>query len=284
MANIEQNLAQFEFHKMQVCPPFPSLPPSRPPQSRSQFGCQLIHSLGAVADTMRNCAAIAEQFAQIVSASTYGPPMHHNGQFAVPALPPLLAPGRGKRKAGEDMEGHKVKRPRKPKDPNAPKRPASSYLLFQNEIRQDLKAKNPNMPNNELLGLIAKMWKDMSRDEKDTYEARQKLAKDQWLADKSAYKASKDAAASEDVVVASPSETAEVPVAKPAAEASSDSSDETSTEGEDHGSSSSSASEDEDEASMAQHVPKKVKKHATAASSSTIPTSPPKAKKSRTGA
>lgn len=65
------------------------------------------------------------------------------------------------------MEGHKVKRPRKPKDPNAPKRPASSYLLFQNEIRQDLKAKNPNMPNNELLGLIAKMWKDMSRDEKD---------------------------------------------------------------------------------------------------------------------
>lgn len=76
----------------------------------------------------------------------------------------------------------------------------------------------------------------------------------------------------------------QVPVAKPAAEASSDSSDETSTEGEDHGSSSSSASEDEDEASMAQHVPKKVKKHATAASSSTIPTSPPKAKKSRTGA
>lgn len=45
-----------------------------------------------------------------------------------------------------------------------------------------------------------------------TYEARQKLAKDQWLADKSAYKASKDAAASEDVVVASPSETAEVGV------------------------------------------------------------------------
>lgn len=116
---------------------------------------------------MRNCAAIADQFSQLLSPLQYAPPIHSNGQFAVPALPPLLASGRGKRKAGEEGEGHKAKRVRKPKDPNAPKRPASSYLLFQNEIRQDLKAKNPSMPNNELLGLIAKMWKEMSPEEKD---------------------------------------------------------------------------------------------------------------------
>ena len=60
-----------------------------------------------------------------------------------------------------------MKKARKPKDPNAPKRPASSYLLFQNEVRQELKAKNPTLPNNELLGLIAKMWKDMPKSERD---------------------------------------------------------------------------------------------------------------------
>lgn len=179
MANLPEGLAQFEYQKM-----------------------QLIGSLGAVAETMRSCATFAEQFAQLVSHVPYNPPMHPNGQFAIPAMPPALPLQHGKRKAGDEVDGRKPKKPRKPKDPNAPKRPASSYLLFQNEVRQELKAKHPNLPNNELLGVIAKMWKDMAKDEKDAYEARQRLAKDQWLADKSAYQASKEEeAASEDIIV-----------------------------------------------------------------------------------
>jgi len=176
MANLPEGLAQFEYQKM-----------------------QLIGSLGAVAETMRSCASFAEQFAQLVSHVPYNPPMHPNGQFALPAIPPPLA-AHGKRKAGDEGDGRKPKRPRKPRDPNAPKRPASSYLLFQNEVRQELKAKHPNLPNNELLGVIAKMWKDMPKDEKDAYEARQKLAKDQWIADKTAYQASKEEAIVDDSV------------------------------------------------------------------------------------
>lgn len=130
---------------------------------------QLIGSLGAVAETMRNAATFADQFAQLLTPLTYpgAPLMFPNGQM--PQIPPPHAePTGGKRKARGDDEGEgKRKRKTKPKDPNAPKRPPSSYLLFQNEVRQELKAKHPNIPNNELLAKIAKAWGDMPREQKD---------------------------------------------------------------------------------------------------------------------
>ena len=118
---------------------------------------------------MRNCATFAEQFAQLIAPISYpgAPLMFPNGQM--PPVPlPQMEPVGGKRKSrgGEDGEGKK-KRKSKPKDPNAPKRPPSSYLLFQNEVRQELKAKHPNIPNNELLAKISKAWNDMPKEQKD---------------------------------------------------------------------------------------------------------------------
>lgn len=122
-------------------------------------------SLGAVAETMRNCAAIAEQFAQMIPHLPFAPgagiTAHPNGQYVPVAMPQSVT---GKRKLRDELDGKKKKTP---KDPNAPKRPASSYLLFQNEVRQELKAKHPNLPNNELLGIISKLWADMPKDKKD---------------------------------------------------------------------------------------------------------------------
>ncbi|KAI0699813.1 high mobility group box domain-containing protein [Cytidiella melzeri] len=92
-------------------------------------------------------------------------------------------PGGKRKRAGEEKKTKKTK----PRDPNAPKRPPSSYLLFQNEVRQELKSKNPNIPNNELLNLIARAWGEMPKEQKDAYESRQKLAKDAYLVDKAAY-------------------------------------------------------------------------------------------------
>lgn len=79
----------------------------------------------------------------------------------------METPGGKRKREAED----KKKRKTKPKDPNAPKRPPSSYLLFQNEVRQQLKAKHPNIPNNELLNLIAKAWGEMPKKEKDVRSA-----------------------------------------------------------------------------------------------------------------
>jgi hypothetical protein len=82
------------------------------------------------------------------------------------------APTKGKRKAAvtedEPLDGTKKrKRIIKPKDPNAPKRPASSYILFQNDVRKDLKEMHPELNNADLLTLISDQWKNMSSEEKD---------------------------------------------------------------------------------------------------------------------
>ena len=125
---------------------------------------------------MRDAATIAEQFSQIVRDIPYHPGhpgfMPPNGQLfqlpPAPVMPPAPTGGKRKTRGGEEGgEDVKKKRKTKPKDPNAPKRPASSYLLFQNDVRQELKAKNPHLPNNELLNLIAKAWGEMPKEQKD---------------------------------------------------------------------------------------------------------------------
>lgn len=167
MAHLPESQAQFEYTKMQVRHRCAVQLLPRPDMSDDTL--QLIGSLGAVAETMRNAATFADQFAQLLTPLTYpgAPLMFPNGQM--PQMPPPQAePTGGKRKARGDDEGEgKRKRKTKPKDPNAPKRPPSSYLLFQNEVRQELKAKHPNIPNNELLAKIARAWGDMPREQKD---------------------------------------------------------------------------------------------------------------------
>jgi len=76
-----------------------------------------------------------------------------------------------KRKAKEmedDGEGKpkKKRQPRKARDPNEPKRPASAYILFQNDIRKELKSQHPGITQTELLNLIAKQWTEMTEDQK----------------------------------------------------------------------------------------------------------------------
>ena len=115
---------------------------------------------------------MAEHFAGIIAGVPYmgGPggfPALANGQYAMPVMAPMGHDEGGKKRKsrGEDAEGKR--RAKKPKDPNAPKRPASSYLLFQNDVRAELKAKNPQMRNNELLSAISKLWSEMPQQQKD---------------------------------------------------------------------------------------------------------------------
>ena len=158
---------------------------------------------------MRECASVAEQFAQIVGNFSFNgnpPPFPAlaNGQYPMPIPPSLPAAEetgkKRKSRGGDDADG---KRKKKLKDPNAPKRPPSSYLLFQNDVRNELKAKNPGMRNNELLSAIAKLWAEMPQEQKDVstlarphssplnclqaYENRNKALKDRWREEKAAY-------------------------------------------------------------------------------------------------
>ena len=52
------------------------------------------------------------------------------------------------------------------KDPNAPKRPNTAYILFSNEIRAETKAANPQANQKEIVTLIGQKWKALSREDK----------------------------------------------------------------------------------------------------------------------
>ncbi|KAG2357534.1 high mobility group box domain-containing protein, partial [Suillus spraguei] len=83
----------------------------------------------------------------------------------------------------------KRKREKKTKDPNAPKGPASAYILFQNDIRSAYKKEHPDMSNKELLRLIGDQWKALSEDKKDFYRDQHGTAKKKHEVDLAAYNA-----------------------------------------------------------------------------------------------
>ena len=71
--------------------------------------------------------------------------------------------GSGKKKA--------KKAPKKPKQPEAmPKRPQSSYFIFSNERRNEMKVEYPEKKITELSKLIAQEWKAKSDEAKKVYE------------------------------------------------------------------------------------------------------------------
>jgi len=171
--------------------------------------------LSSVADSMRKCADIAEHFSQVVAhlGPNGGlPPLPHfhsgppadMGKMGPPPSPATAAaPANGKRKAQAlaDGEVKKKKKVKKLRDPEAPKRPPSSYLLFQNEVRQAMKQANPGMANHEILTTISQRWASMTPEEKDTYHKRQEVAKAQYTLEKTAYDARRIPAATEEVVL-----------------------------------------------------------------------------------
>ena len=59
---------------------------------------------------------------------------------------------------------------KKEKDPNAPKRPQSSYFLFAHDKRAEIKAKMPDAKVTEIAKELGKLWKDVSDAERKKYE------------------------------------------------------------------------------------------------------------------
>jgi hypothetical protein len=79
--------------------------------------------------------------------------------------------------------------PKKPKQPDdMPKRPQSSYFVFSNERRVDMKDEYPDKKLTELSGLIAAEWKKKTDGEKKVYEDRAKVLKERYMEKIAEYK------------------------------------------------------------------------------------------------
>ncbi|KAK1926568.1 putative nonhistone protein 6 [Papiliotrema laurentii] len=63
-----------------------------------------------------------------------------------------------------------VKRGKKDKDPNKPKRALSAYMFFVQDWRDRIKSENPDVTFGEVGKLLGAKWKEMSPAEKKPYE------------------------------------------------------------------------------------------------------------------
>ncbi|QRW03717.1 HMG (high mobility group) box protein [Ceratobasidium sp. AG-Ba] len=115
----------------------------------------LVNKLVEIASGMRQAANLADQFAQSIAK------IFPNDPISVP--PPTVT---GKKRGRVPKEGKRVK------DVNAPKRPPTSYIFFQNDIREELKRQNPGLPYKELLGKVSEAWGQLNEGEKKKYQDR----------------------------------------------------------------------------------------------------------------
>ena len=75
------------------------------------------------------------------------------------------------------------------KDPNAPKRPLSSYMIFAGETRASVVAENPGFSIGEVGKALGAKWKAFSAEEKAPFEAKARDAKAKYEEAMKAYKA-----------------------------------------------------------------------------------------------
>lgn len=121
--------------------------PLAPVASRATaYSAQMIVSFRDVAAAMTRCVAVIEDYVRSTPAD---------------------APSATTRLASADIADRKERKKRRkqakgPRDPNAPKRPPSAYILYQNQVRDAIRTKYPDVPYKEILGQIAEGWRHLS--------------------------------------------------------------------------------------------------------------------------
>ncbi|KDD76594.1 hypothetical protein H632_c168p1 [Helicosporidium sp. ATCC 50920] len=80
-----------------------------------------------------------------------------------------------------------VKKTKKDKDPNAPKRSLSAYFMYSNDVREQVKADNPGITFGEVGKKIGEQWAGLSAKEKEPYEKKAAEDKKRYEKEKEAY-------------------------------------------------------------------------------------------------
>mmetsp|Transcript_67027 Transcript_67027/g.106585 ORF Transcript_67027/g.106585 Transcript_67027/m.106585 type:complete len:304 (-) Transcript_67027:155-1066(-) len=79
-----------------------------------------------------------------------------------------------------DGKVKKISMPRKPKDDKAPKKSPTSYFLFAQEVRDQIKTDNPELKMTEIAKVIGAKWKELSDDQKKPYTVEAARLKEEY--------------------------------------------------------------------------------------------------------
>lgn len=107
----------------------------------------------------------------------------------------------GKEFTIDDIKGMdtfmKSKKVKKVKNPNAPKRALSAWIIFTNEQRHKFKSENPNSSTTELTTLMSQEWRNMTDEDKKKYEDLAEVDKQRYMKEKEEYESNSDSENSE---------------------------------------------------------------------------------------
>ena len=84
-------------------------------------------------------------------------------------IPSLEGAGEQSNEATPTGSGKRKRQSRGPheaKDPNAPRRPQTAYMMFTSEVRKDVRVDNPDTTVSERAKIIGKMWADLDDEKK----------------------------------------------------------------------------------------------------------------------
>ncbi|KZS92633.1 HMG-box [Sistotremastrum niveocremeum HHB9708] len=228
---------------------------------------------------MRQCADLASHFSALLKGEPPGAVKDsHTFQNAFAPVPPpndLQGPptpiehqgsaGEKKSRQNASTEGDggkrkRIKKEKKEKDPDLPKRPPSAYLMFQNEVRAGFKTQFPGLAYHQVLGKISEAWSTMPDKEKERYKDMVSVDKARYDEELNTYNTNKGIKAAEASAAAAIEAGPAVPVAKPKS-AVKEVQKETPVSDEDSSSEDDSSDESsEDEQEPEQPPPKKSKK------------------------
>ena len=104
------------------------------------------------------------------NANLEGEKRCHLKQEKEEALKPFKGTKESESAAFSTEENSKIKKVKKKKDPNAPKKDRSAYLFFCNENRTKIKAEMTESTQKELYGEIGRQWRALSDSKKAKYK------------------------------------------------------------------------------------------------------------------
>lgn len=88
--------------------------------------------------------------------------------------------------------GGKTRRKRKKRVlEGGPKKPATAFVMFSNQMREQVKADMPGISFTDIGRKLGEMWREMDAETKKGYEDRATEAKDKYMAEKKAWLESK---------------------------------------------------------------------------------------------
>jgi HMG (high mobility group) box len=81
------------------------------------------------------------------------------------------------------------------KDPSAPKRPMSAFLMFAQGRRAELRTKNPDLKNTEVSQILGEMWRNLSEEDRRPFVEREKADREVYKVKSAEWKEESEARA-----------------------------------------------------------------------------------------